>query len=472
MNGYPEFEKKVCDFIVKKQLLRDGEICVVGVSGGADSVCLLTVINELRDVLNLSIYAVHVNHMIRGAEADNDEKYVEKYCRSLGIPLKVYHIDVPLLAEKSQMTVEEAGRRARYEAFDRAGEDFGISDYKILVAHNKNDVAETVILNMTRGTGMSGMKGIPVKRDNIIRPLMGAERKEIEAYLDANNISYCNDCTNFSDAYTRNKIRLNVLPELSKVNSRAVCHIAELSKIADEYNRYVDARVDEFIKENCASVTLSSGISAVELDINALRCADDLIENLVILKLICDAAGSQKDIGENHVSEVKKLYTSDTGSLIMLPYGIKVVNSYGRLRFFKEDGVALGYPELDIPVTGAGIYELPDGRGSFKIEIFDKPVNIDLTKKMYTKLADYDKIQNNIVIRSFMENDYMVIDKNGGTKRLNRLFSSCKIDKEERPYIPLIASGHEIIWAVGVRFAENYKISEDTKRVISFEFIT
>ena len=482
MAEYSEFEEKIYGYIVKEKLFEYGDKCVVGVSGGADSVCLLNVLSELKEKLGITLYAVHVNHMIRGAEADSDESYVKECCKKLGIPFKAFHIDVPSLAKEEGLTLEEAGRNARYEAFDKAGDMFGIKDYKIAVAHNKNDLAETVILNMARGTGISGIKGIPVKRGNIVRPLLCVKRDEIEAFLNDSGIKYRTDSTNLSDEYTRNKIRHNIIPELSEINSQAVLHIGNLAEKASEYDRYVKSRVEEFIIKNVAEKSLISGKKVIEVGINVLKQADNLIENLVILKLIEMAAGSCKDIGESHIDEIKKLYESKSGSLIMLPYGVRVLNNYGSLQFSAEktdktankDRTEAGtnINGWSILVDKPDVYTLPKGFGNIKIEIFDKPVNIDLTKKEYTKFVDYDKIQNGITIRNFMEDDYIVIDAFGHTKKLSRLFSSCKIPSEERLHIPLVVSGHEVIWAVGVRLGENYKISENTKKIIKFEYYT
>ena len=172
-------EEQIYQFIKEKNLLKAGDVCIVGVSGGADSICLLTVLAGLREKMELKLYAVHVNHMIRGTEADADESYVAEYCKKLGIPCDCYHIDVPQLAKKQKLTEEEAGRNARYGAFSQTADRCGLSDYKVAVAHNKNDVAETVLLNMVRGTGIAGMAGIPVKRDRIVRPLLSCTRQEI-----------------------------------------------------------------------------------------------------------------------------------------------------------------------------------------------------------------------------------------------------------------------------------------------------
>lgn len=466
-----KFERTVYEYIIEHELLVPGDACIVGVSGGADSICLLTVLAKLKEQLGISLYAAHVNHMIRGEEADADERYTQAYCESLKLPCEVFHIDVVRMAEESGLTVEEAGRNARYEAFDKTAEICHLKQYKVAVAHNKNDVAETVLFHMARGTGIAGLKGIPVKRGHIIRPLLAMERTEIEAYLKNEKIAYCTDSTNLEDAYTRNKVRHTVLEELQKINDKAVAHIGRLANTAAEYDRYVNQQLQAFLKNNASQHVFADGRHGIEIDAAVLQKQDRLIENLAILELTGIVCGGRKDIGEAHVEEVKKLYKAVSGSKIMLPGGAVVYNQYGILRFvFAGVDNSEANDNENLQISKPGIYPVPGG-GSMKIEIFDRPVYLDLTKKEYTKFADYDRIQNSLTIRKYMENDYMVIAADGSSKKLNRLFSSCKIPVTDRPHIPLVASEHEIIWAVGVRFSEKYKVRQDTKKVICFEYI-
>ncbi len=463
-------EEQIYQFIKEQNLLEAGDNCIVGVSGGADSICLLTVLAGLREKMELKLYAVHVNHMIRGTEADADESYVTEYCKKLGIPCDCYHIDVPQLAKEQKLTEEEAGRNARYEAFSQTADRYGLSDYKVAVAHNKNDVAETVLLNMVRGTGIAGMAGIPVKRDRIVRPLLSCTRPEIEAYLEQQGIQYCTDSTNLENDYARNKIRNQVIPALNEINTQAAAHISQTAAYAAMYDTYVTKQVGHFLDEHMEIRKQTGKTDAYVLEIVRLREQDELIEDLAILELIGRVSGGRKDIGQNHVREVKKLYQAAAGSRIMLPHGGMVYQNYGYLCFEKVAEVARDVDRQEIVIKGAGEYILP-GMGRMKIEIFEKSVHLDLTKKEYTKFADYDRIQNGITIRKYMENDYMVIASDGSTKKINRLFSSCKIPVAERLQIPLVASGHDIIWAVGVRLSEKYKVRPDTKRVICLEYI-
>lgn len=485
-------EEKVLNTIKQYNMLKKGDTCVVGISGGADSVCLLTMLAGLKDVLDLNMICVHVNHMIRGAEADSDQSFVEAYCRKLGIPLKVFNIPVEKIAEEQHLTVEEAGRLERYKAFARVGEEIG-HDYRIAVAHNCNDLCETVLLNMARGTGLAGVSGIPAVRDRVIRPLIDTTRQEIEDYLAEKEISFVTDSTNLETIYARNKIRHKVLPELEEVNDRAMEHIVKLAGMAGMYTDFVQGYVDDFITAN---VEEGHAENRYSISLEALKAQKELIQTLVIRELVGRVCGGLKDIGNNHVKEVMKLYGADSGAAISLPKGCKAYVSYGKLIFKKEEktyGIKMGnnidinrgdclngnedesrtYGISRVDISAPGEYFSPNGDFSIKVSIIsvkNPEVNIDLTKKEYIKFLDYDKIQDSLILRTPEPGDRMVIRSDGAVKKLNRILSDCKIERTERTKVPVIACGSEIVWAVGIRIGENYKVTDNTSRIICLEY--
>lgn len=485
-------EEKVLNTIKQYNMLKKGDTCVVGISGGADSVCLLTMLVGLKDVLDLNMICVHVNHMIRGAEADSDQSFVEDYCKKLGIPIKVFNIPVEKIAEEQHLTVEEAGRLERYRAFARVGDETG-QDYRIAVAHNCNDLCETVLLNMARGTGLAGVSGIPAVRDRVIRPLIDTTRQEIEDYLAEKGISFVTDSTNLETVYARNKIRHKVLPELEEVNDRAMEHIVKLADMAGMYTDFVKGYVDDLITANVEGDP-TGGRYSISLEV--LKAQKELIQTLAIRELIGRVCGGLKDIGNNHVKEVMKLYGADSGAAISLPKGCKAYVSYGKLIFRKEekiDGIktennidisrgdcpnvngngSLAYGISRVDISAPGEYFSPDGDFSLKVSIINvknPEVNIDLTKKEYIKFLDYDKIQDSLILRSPEPGDRMVIRSDGATKKLNRILSDCKIERTERNRVPVIACGSEIVWAVGIRIGENYKVTDNTSKIICLEY--
>ena len=200
-------------FIKDNNLIEKGDRIVLGVSGGADSICLLHILNELKKALEIRLFVVHINHGIRGEEASRDENYVREFCKKLNVEFFSFHYNIPKVADMLKISEEEAGRKARYESFENVSKDISkiekidISKIKIAVAHNKNDTAETMLHNLTRGSGISGLKGILAKNGRIIRPLLSFTRDEIEEYLDKNKIKYMTDSTNLENEYTRNILR-------------------------------------------------------------------------------------------------------------------------------------------------------------------------------------------------------------------------------------------------------------------------
>ncbi len=262
-------KKKVLDFIRKNKLVKKGDSVVLGVSGGADSICMLKLLSDLQKRLGISLYVLHINHMIRGEEADQDAEFVKKSCTKFKVPHRVINADVPAIAKEHGLSEEEAGRYVRYSEFSKYAYEVGAS--KIAVAHNSNDNAETVLMNLARGTGIKGLGGIAPKRplhedpdeepkkkkgkskepDDImvIRPILCLSRKEIEEFLNENDIKYRNDSTNDSTDYTRNKIRLEIMPLLENINDNAMQNITNASNELASTSEYIEKDVDEAYEE-------------------------------------------------------------------------------------------------------------------------------------------------------------------------------------------------------------------------------
>ena len=229
--------EKVLDYIRKNGMVQRGDRIIAGVSGGPDSVCLLFLLDKYKETLGISLEVVHMEHGIRGKESLEDAAFVENFCRKLAIPCHTYHRDIPKLAREWKCSGEEAGRRARYEAFEEVRSKNGGT--KIAVAHNRNDQAETVLFHLVRGSGLSGLSGIRPVRGNIIRPLLCLTREEIEDLLRKENLPFRTDATNLETDYARNRIRLNILPLLrEELNPRACEHLAETAErlaLAEDY---------------------------------------------------------------------------------------------------------------------------------------------------------------------------------------------------------------------------------------------
>lgn len=211
---FSPFQEKVLQAVKEYSMLKPKDKVIVGLSGGADSVTLLHCLYSLKETLDIELYACHINHNLRGEDSDSDQKFAESLCQSLNIPLRVFSVDVKGTIQKHQST-EEIARKLRYEKFSEYAEDIGA---KVATAHNACDNSETVLLNLIRGTGLKGLCGIPPVRERFIRPLICCTREEIEEYIGANSLKYVTDKSNFSTDYTRNKVRLQLMPLLLEMN--------------------------------------------------------------------------------------------------------------------------------------------------------------------------------------------------------------------------------------------------------------
>lgn len=478
------FERQVLEYIKEYDMFGGVRHCVCGVSGGADSVSLLTVLARHRDEWGLELHVIHINHMIRGADADSDQNYVERLCRQYGVECESQHIDVQKLAADTGFTVEEAGRKARYDAFEQMRNRFLDEGCVIAVAHNRNDVAETVLFNMARGTGLGGIKGIVPVRSGLVRPLLSCDRTQIEAYLERNNIAYCTDATNNEDDYTRNRIRHRVLPELCQINDQAVEHICSMAQIASDYERLAEDMVYRFLKsqgidrkkEECRWTGGDSGKQEYRLDMDALRAEDKLVSELVIRQLVGMVSGGLKDIGKSHVCEVMKLYSAVSGSGIDLPGNGRVYKEYGQLVFVTgnadQDDMAVAAKSCSSVELVYGLDEICNAPGGqMRVRVYDRPAGLDLTKKEYTKYLDYDRIGKCLQMRTFEKGDRIIVGADGASKKVNRLFTDAKVPVDRRFRVPLVTSGSDVIWAVGLRMGESCKVTDSTRIIVELQYI-
>ena len=466
--------KKVENFIKAQGMLSPFDTIIVGVSGGADSVCLLTCLHRLREQYHLKLYAVHVNHMLRGMEADEDEAFVRDLCKKLSVPLHCVREDVKSLAEHSGATLEEAGRNLRYLSFEQECER--VKAHKIAVAHNLNDNAETVLFHLFRGTGLTGMTGIPKKRGQIIRPLLCVTRDEIEHFLGKEGISYRTDSTNLSNDYTRNKIRLSILPIATKeINERAIEHITSLSDQLIEVANYLDNVTES---EFNRIATLSKG--KVTLELKEFSTYEDLIKREILRKAINSISGL-KDIETIHLNNCVGLCKCQVGKEIHLPNHIIAMRGYNTLIVYDsqlcldENDSIRNSQTTEIPITihkeesmRKGMVQRVDFFGKcLEIRLFPYENSLTIPKNSYTKWYDYDKIRDAVVIRTRREGDFLWIHPQGKTKSLKSLLIDQKIPREERDKIPLVVCDSHVLWAVGVRSSEAYRIDQNTNWVLS-----
>lgn len=473
---------KIQKTIEELNMLASGEKVLVAISGGADSVCLLLLLKELEEKLAISVEAIHVEHGIRGEESLRDEQFVRELCMSLAVPLNCVQVDVPRCVERTGMSVEEAARELRYEAFSDIARQ---KKAKVALAHHMEDNAETILFQMLRGSSLTGLCGMqPIRLDEYgvayIRPLLSVHRKEIEDWLLQKGQGFCTDSTNAEVEYSRNYLRRIVLPELEQVNEQAVAHISGTAQRLNDIRDYLEQETDKAWAKVCAQEQSQE----VVLELKALSELHVAIQKELVLRAIAMASGSRKDITAVHVSEVLKLCQKQSGKEQCLTYGVVAKREFDRLRIYKmqerqkeshvesmEYAVSEALLERYMVSKEPFVLKLGDGEEKLTIRLFSyNGKSGEIPKKAYTKWFDYDKIKKGFCIRSRKPGDYFISDTAGHHKKLKQYMIEEKIPVDTREQMWLLAQDSLVLWLVGGRISEHIKVSEDTKMVLEIEY--
>ena len=324
-------EQKVLNTIKEYKLIENGDRVIVGVSGGPDSISLLDVLNKFQKdrIINFEIIVAHINHQIR-KEADSDEEYVKEYCENNQIKCYTKRIDVIKYANNNKMGLEEAGRKIRYDFFDEILKKEDAN--KIAIAHNKNDKAETIIMNIIRGSGISGLRGIePIRDEKYIRPIINCERYEIEKYAEDNKLNPRIDKTNFENDCTRNKIRNIVLPYVKKeFNSNIVETLNRLSLVAAETDEYIKRQVIEEYNK----IKVEENADKIVLNLKEFNLKDMLIRKKILIYTISKVLGNSQNIEKVNIEDIIKMCEKNVGNKFLLPNkNIKVLVNKGKIFF-------------------------------------------------------------------------------------------------------------------------------------------
>lgn len=327
-------KEKITNTIKEFNLIEDGDKIVLGVSGGPDSICMLDVLKNIKneEKIKFEIVVAHINHMIR-EEAKDDEKYVKDYCERNNIEFYSKSIEVEKIANNNKMGTEETGRIVRYKFFDEVLKKTGSN--KIAIAHNKNDRAETVIMNMLRGSGISGLRGIePIKNNKYIRPLIECERYEIEQYCEENKLNPRIDRTNFENIYTRNKIRNIVIPYIKEeFNPNIVESLTRLSDLIKQEDDYLQKQVKAIYNEIC----LGKSEEEIILDLKQFNAQEKVIKSRLLLYTITELRGSSEGVYKIHIDDVIKLCENNIGNKFLTPNkNIKILVKNHKIFFQKK----------------------------------------------------------------------------------------------------------------------------------------
>lgn len=439
----PHFENLRGDIMLKKieksmqrHNIMPKKSVLVGLSGGADSVVLTYAMCELSKKHGFIVYSAHVNHGIRGKEADNDAKFCEEFAKKLGIRHFSKCVDIPAMSEATGESEELCGRRARYDFFSQIMGKEGIEF--CATAHHKNDNAETVIMNFLRGTGIAGLSGIPVRRDNFIRPMLDVTREEIEDYCRREGLSYVTDSTNTEVKYTRNKIRNQLIPTIEReFNPNITETLSQNSEIMSIENDYLDTVTRAHMCEVCDNGIEITKLAAMHRAI-ALRVIRKMIENVIGL---ADISGAKAE------AIFKLALNNETGKTIPVKGDVTARTEYGRLVISETSGECY---DFSYPLVIGGSRYIPELDITVTVEPADK-----ITEKG-KNVAYMTLPEGEISIRNRRKGDIFYPAGLGGTKKVKEYMINEKIPKNMRSRVGIITINDEIAWLCGYRADERF----------------
>lgn len=409
----------------------------VGLSGGRDSVVLLHLLLSKKDVLNITVRAICVEHGIRECSKSESES-VYKLCEKLGVECRVYHVDCISYAKENKLTVEQSARELRYQCFESAMKD-GFCEV-IATAHHLSDNTETVLMRIFRGTGVKGLRGIAKERTGYIRPILHSTREEIDQYVQEHGLEYFEDETNTDLGYTRNYIRHVVVKDIKERYPSVDESILRLSKLANADEEYFT----DLVKEKL--LVLGKGVYGVSLaDVKYYAVFSRLVRSAFY------SLGVSVDVEDRHVELIKNLLNGENGDSLDMPYGVTVALEYEKIVFYKKDRVK----DQEIPFLSTDT-DIDLGVG-YKIRCVDGLQKGGLC-------IDYDKACGS-VFRYRREGDFFK-RFGGGTKSLGDYFTDIKLAKRLRDKVVVLARGSEILAVLGVEISDSVKIDKDTKTIV------
>jgi len=451
-------QNTVRDTILENHMLSRGDRCIIGVSGGADSMGLLHALIRLNGLFKVNYRVVHVHHGLRGAEADRDANFVRSTCARYNIPCKIIEVNVKDFASKHKLSIEEAARYLRYQAFETEAQRWEMEEdtqkqVLIAVAHNKEDNAETILMQLARGSGLKGISGMAPVRGRIIRPLLDISRSQIEAYLVKEEESWISDSTNEESDYTRNRVRHDILPLfVGEINTGAVDNITRAGKLVGQADQYITKTAESIL-----DVIMRKRGGSYEIPVDEFRKQDPIIRTYVIKLLIGMVNRSMKNITSRHIEDIVALADSETGKRIDLPYRLAAERTYDTIRVYRKEAG-----------SGEDTGEEPENSGKFIFRTF--PYRGEKAPEgKYVKWFDYDKIDDLMEIRYRMSGDTLEL-KGVGTKALRTYLTDAKVPQDKRDQILLVAAGSHVMWLVGYRISERYKVDKHTEIVLEIRY--
>ena len=456
-------KEQVLNNIRKYNLIENGDNVVIGLSGGPDSMALLYILLEIEEI-DFNIHIAHVNHGVRGEEALADEVFVEELANELNLPYYSTQVNMNKYAKDKGISSEEAGRELRYGFFRKILREIGGG--KIAVAHNKNDQAETLLMRIFRGTGIDGLRGMDFISEDIIRPILNIERSEIEKYLEDRNIEARLDYTNLETLYSRNKVRLELLPYIEEnFNPNIINTLWRTSRIATTDSDFLE----KYMEKSYNNMMKKKGKHSIILNREDFLKEDQSIQQRVIRNAIIDINGSIQGITEKHIMGILELFIGgNTGKSINLVENLIARTNYEEIIIEKKQDLEKVDYLYEIPLNNT-VYI-----GELGLKVTTEIISIDNISfnniDDFTKYFDLEKVSGKLYIRNRKAGDKFTPYGMLGRKKIKDYFIDEKIPKDKRDEIPILIDKNNIIWVVGYRISDLYKIREGTEKVLKISF--
>jgi tRNA(Ile)-lysidine synthase len=458
-----EFSSRISATITQYRMLEPGEKVMVGVSGGPDSTALLHALHHLKNHLQISLAVAHYNHGLRGDAANRDAHFVQEQAENLGLAVTI-GTDEGSLARK-RGNLEERARIRRYEFFSRAAQETG--SHKIALGHTANDQAETLFLWLLRGAGRRGVGGIPPVRDNIIRPLIDVERKQVVQFLTGEEIAWIEDPTNRETHILRNRIRHVLIPLLEKEFEPQTIKIL---RTASEVLRDEDTWIDELTRDASHCLMREKKGGEVSFAVAEFLTLPVALQRRLVRRALEKVKGSLRKITFAHVEAVLSLLVSSSPhARVSLPDGFSAEREYGTLQFGKRSGEAVAFRHSFETLPKQVV--ISEINRTITFEIVERSPNLDVTGSADTGFIDLKAVKFPMVVRNVRSGDRFCPIGLEGSKKVKDFFIDQKIPVKKRKRIPLVVFGDVIAWIGGCRVDDRVKLTEKTRAAVKMVLV-
>jgi tRNA(Ile)-lysidine synthase len=457
VNPIINIQKKVRETISRYGMIDSGDLLIVAVSGGPDSVCLLDILNEFMDELGIDLVVAHYDHGLRPAEDETETKFVRSLAKSMSLP---FETEKTSFLGKNDVSPEEAARTARYTFLEKVRKKHDAQ--KIALGHNLNDQAETILMRLLRGSGLSGLSGIPPCRNTtIIRPLIEVERQEIEDYLKARKLSSVTDSSNLEQKYLRNRIRLELMPMLKSYQPRLIAHLGHVAEVLRDENDYLERVTENWLDEEAETVTEAD----ISIPIASFLDLPAPLRKRATRQLIKKIRKNLRRISRDHIESIYQLAQADRPQgLLDLPDGLTIKKTYDRLTFTAADPKRPGH--FHYLLEGPGTFHLEKIGKTISLVEIEKPKDLNLAHSQWTAYVDADKLRYPILVRNFRPGDRFIPLGMKGHKKVKDFFVDLKIPTELRRLTPILLSEDTPVWISGFRIDDRFKVTPKTKRIL------